>query len=143
MKKFGLKNRLLYGGIIILPWLICGGSFYIWFFKEDFSNFITYFSSYMLAGILTSWIQSRKYYSVLNSVLQIRSPYVVFNTINVQDIVKVEPYTSTKLGINGLYTMRIICSNGKKFYIYPERQEELISALKEINPSIYTSEVYA
>ena len=81
MENFKLKNRFIYGSHIILLWFLCGLLFYCFLnlvtqAPQEDSNFLSHYSSYILIGIVTTWIYGRVYYSVRNGILQIRTPYL-------------------------------------------------------------------
>lgn len=82
MENFKVKNRLVYGGYIALLWLLGGLAFYyilniITQSPEEDSSLLCHYSSYIVIGIVISWMHSRTYYSLMNGILQIRTPHVI------------------------------------------------------------------
>ena len=138
MEKFRLKNRLLYGGTIFLIWLLCGfillGIFDL--VSNYTSNFWIHYLFFMIPGILVSWIHSCKYYSFVNDLLRIKSNHNLYNTIVLKEIVRADIYNGIKFNHQGLYSLRLTNTKGKKFYLYPENQDKLISVLKGKCPAL-------
>lgn len=91
----------MYGGYIILWWVLGGLIFYcllnlITQSPKEEADFLYPYSSYMLSGILISWMHSRTYYVVGKDILQIRTPYVLLKTLVLHDIVQAVHYDSTR-----------------------------------------------
>lgn len=68
----------MYGGYIILWWFLGGLIFYcllnlITQSPKEEADLLYPYSSYMLSGILVSWMHSRTYYAVRKEILQIRT----------------------------------------------------------------------
>lgn len=138
MEKFRLKSRLLYGGSIFLIWFLCGlillGIFNL--ISETISSFWLYYLFFLIPGIVVSWIHSCKYYCFMNEVLQVKSDYHLFGSIILKEIVRADIYNATKFNHQGLYSLRLTNAKGKKFYLYPENQDKLVSVLKGKCPSL-------
>lgn len=142
MENFKVKNKLVYGGYIVLLWLLGGLAFHyilntiIQSPKEE-SNLLYHYSSYILIGIVTSWIHSRTYYSLMNGILQIRTPHVILRTLILQNITKADYYASARFHpLHGWYNVSLIDQKGKKVYLYTKNEKRLIELLKEKNSDI-------
>ena len=72
----------------------------------------------------------------MNEVLQVKSDYHLFSSIILKEIVRADIYNATKFNHQGLYSLRLTNIKGKKFYLYPENQDKLVSVLKEKCPSL-------
>ena len=69
METSRLKTELVYGGYIALLWLLGGLAFYyilniITQSPEEDSSLLCHYSSYIVIGIVISWMHSRTYYSL-------------------------------------------------------------------------------
>lgn len=139
MENFKVKNRLVYGGYIALLWLLGGLAFYyilnmITQSPEDDSGLLCHYSSYIVIGIVISWMHSRTYYSLMNGILQIRTPHVIVKTLILQNIIKADCHTSAKFHLlRGWYNVSLTDQKGKKVYLYTENAKRLIELLKEKN----------
>ena len=135
MENFRLKNRWMYGGYIILWWVLGGLIFYcllnlITQSPKEEADFLYPYSSYMLTGILIGWMHSRTYYVVGKDILQIRTPYVLLKTLVLHDIIQAVHYDSTRFNVrHGWYNVCLTLQEGKKVYLYAKDGEKLIELL--------------
>ena len=131
MENFKVKNRLVYGGYIALLWLLGGLAFYyilniITQSPEEDSSLLCHYSSYIVIGIVISWMHSR--------ILQIRTPHVIVKTLILQNIIKADCHASAKFHLlRGWYNVSLTDQKGKKVYLYTENAKRLIELLKEKN----------
>ena len=139
MENFKVKNRLVYGGYIALLWLLGGLAFYyilnmITQSPEEDSSLLCHYSSYIVIGIVISWMHSLTYYSLMNGILQIRTPHVIVKTLILQNIIKADCHASAKFHLlRGWYNVSLTDQKGKKVYLYTENAKRLIELLKEKN----------
>lgn len=112
----------MYGGYIILWWVLGGLIFYcllnlITQSPKEEADFLYPYSSYMLSGILISWMHSRTY-------------YVVGKALVLHDIVQAVHYDSTQFNVrHGWYNVCLTLQKGKKVYLYAKDGEKLIALL--------------
>ena len=79
-------------------------------------------------------MHSRTYYSLMNGILQIRTPHVIVKTLILQNIIKADCHASAKFHLlRGWYNISLTDQKGKKVYLYTENAKRLIELLKEKN----------